>query len=91
MDARGLTKDEAIAYAGCKSRSTFDARVRCGKLPGPMPGTRTWDRKAIDAALDRASGFQRTVEPPLSVFQQWKANKDARPAQGHPQRPQEAR
>jgi hypothetical protein len=26
-------------------------------MPGPIPGTHKWDRKAIDASLDRLSGL----------------------------------
>jgi hypothetical protein len=36
---------------------------RKGIMPGPIPGTRLWDRKALDAAMDRLSGLtQRTSE-----------------------------
>jgi len=54
---RGLTVENAAAYAGCRTVSAFRDRVRRGILPGPIPGTHSWDRKAIDAALDKASGL----------------------------------
>jgi len=54
---RGLSIEEAAAYAGCKSVSAFRARVRRGLLPKAIPGTHSWDRKAIDRALDTASGL----------------------------------
>jgi len=57
---RGLTVDEAARYAGCKTVSAFRDRVRRGLLPKPMPGTHSWDRKAIDKALDMASGLENT-------------------------------
>jgi hypothetical protein len=35
-------------------------RVRKGIMPTPLPGTHRYDRKAIDAALDRLSGLSAT-------------------------------
>lgn len=76
LPPRGLSKAEAAAYAGCKSLSCFNHRVRRGILPGPIPGTYTWDRKAIDAALDRASGLQATMPP--SALSEWREKRRAR-------------
>lgn len=76
---RGLTRAQAAAYAGCKTISSFKERIRRGLLPGPIPGTRTWDRKAIDAALDRASGL--AAKSGLSPLEEWRA-KRAHGAQG---------
>ena len=76
LPRRGLSREEAAAYAGCESLSTFSDWVRRGIMPGPIPGTHTWDRKAIDACLDRLSGLQATTTP--SPFDQWKAEQDAR-------------
>jgi predicted DNA-binding transcriptional regulator AlpA len=58
MESRLLTKIEAIAYCGSVSVSTFDRYVRNGLLPQKIIGTQAlWDRKAIDARLDRISGL----------------------------------
>jgi hypothetical protein len=76
LPRRGLPRKEAAAYAGCESLSTFSDWVRRRIMPGPIPGTHTWDRKAIDASLDRLSGLQPTISP--SPFDQWKAEQDAR-------------
>jgi hypothetical protein len=76
LPRRGLSREEAAAYAGCESLSTFSDWVRRGIMPGPIRGTHTWDRKAIDAALDRLSGLQPSIGP--SPFDQWKAEQDAR-------------
>jgi hypothetical protein len=40
-------------------------------MPGPVPGTTRWDRHAIDAALDVASGLESrgAQEDP---FDRWK-------------------
>jgi len=71
---RLLTREQAAAYCGI-SLPTFTNWVRSGILPGPIPGTHRWDRKAIDAALDRASGFENTMNP--SPLDAWKARHNA--------------
>jgi hypothetical protein len=54
---RGLSKHAAAAYVGCATLSAFEDRVRRGLLPGPVPGTNTYDRHALDAAFDKLSGL----------------------------------
>ena len=56
MDPRCIPIGEAAAYCGL-TPSGFRAWVASGRLPPALPGTRRWDRKAIDAALDRLSGL----------------------------------
>jgi len=56
---RGLSRKDAAAYAGCDSLSAFNSWIRRGILPGPIPGTHRWDRRAIDQAMDRASGLEK--------------------------------
>jgi hypothetical protein len=58
---RGLTAEGAAHYAGCRSVSAFQNWVRKGIMPKPMPGTRRYDRRAIDAALDHLSGLSSTT------------------------------
>jgi hypothetical protein len=70
LEPRGLSREEAAAYAGCATLSMFHDWVRRNILPGPIPGTHRWDRKAIDAALDRASGLRSPSE--LSALERWK-------------------
>jgi hypothetical protein len=82
IEPRGLTKEQAAAYAGCDTSSAFDSWVRRGILPKPIPGTHRWDRKAIDAALDRASGLAAPSNDDLTPYQRWKADREGR-AQGH--------
>jgi hypothetical protein len=60
IEPRGSSKEQAAAYAGCETLSAFNNWIRRGIMPGPIPGTHRWDRKAIDAALDRLSGLQST-------------------------------
>jgi excisionase family DNA binding protein len=53
---RLLSGPDAAAYLGI-SRATFAKWVANGRAPKPLPGTRRWDRKAIDLALDQISGI----------------------------------
>ena len=75
---RGLTKREAADYVGCKSLSSFNNWRDRGIVPGPIPGTRRWDSRALDAALDRLSGLSAVGESPVSAYDQWKAAQNAR-------------
>jgi hypothetical protein len=75
MEARLLTKPEAAAY--CKlTTAAFDDWRRRSILPGPIPGTRRWDRVSLDKALDKASGLQS--ESAGNAYDQWKAHAQAR-------------
>ena len=80
---RGMSKKQAAAYAGCETLSAFNNWIRRGIMPGPIPGTHKWDRKAIDAALDRLSGLQPKIAPQLSPYDKWKASQHPDAAEGH--------
>jgi hypothetical protein len=80
LEPRGLSKMEAAAYCGCESLSAFDDWVRRGIVPGPIPGTHRWDRRAIDTSLDVASNL---TSQSRDQFDEWKARRDARATQGH--------
>jgi hypothetical protein len=60
-EPRLMTGAEAAAYLGLTPAS-FSKWVAAGRAPKPLPGTRRWDRKAIDMALDKISGI-----PPAPV------------------------
>ena len=77
VEPRGMTKKTAAAYCGCGSLAAFDDWVRRGILPGPIPGTHRWDRKAIDMKLDLASGLQ-SITAPATALEVWRAKKHAR-------------
>jgi hypothetical protein len=77
VQPRGMTKKTAAAYCGCGSLAAFDDWVRRGILPGPIPGTHRWDRKAIDLKLDLASGLQSGTAS-ASALEEWRAKKNAR-------------
>lgn len=76
-EPRGLSREQAAEYLSL-SLSGFDDWVRRGRVPGPLPGTHRWDRKAIDVALDKISGLATNVGP--SAYEQWKAKQDANAA-----------
>lgn len=78
IEPRGLSKEDAAAYAGCESMSSFNDWIRRGIMPGPIPGTHKWDRKAIDAALDRLSGLEVKIAQEMSPFDKWEAEQNAR-------------
>jgi hypothetical protein len=75
-----LSKKEAALYAGCGSLSAFNDWVRRGILPGPIPRTHKWDRKAIDRALDKASGLEIDSLKELTPLEQWQRDQIARKA-----------
>lgn len=75
---RVLTREQAAAYCGLSVRG-FSEWIKTGRLPGPIRGTIRWDKKAIDAALDQASGINPTIG--TSPYDQWKASRDARSSQ----------
>lgn len=57
---RLLTRQKAAEYLGMKV-SRFEARVRGGHLPKPVPfgNPQLWDREALDRAIDRLSHVRR--------------------------------
>jgi hypothetical protein len=61
IEPRLMMGAEAAAYLGLTPAS-FTKWVADGRAPKPLPGTRRWDRKAIDLALDKLSGI-----PPAPV------------------------
>jgi hypothetical protein len=71
---RLLTREQAAFYCGI-SLATFAGWVRLGIVPGPVPGTHRWDRKAIDGALDALSRIDDKFEP--NALDEWKAKHHA--------------
>jgi predicted DNA-binding transcriptional regulator AlpA len=68
---RFMRRASAASYADY-SRPEFDRAVAAGELPDPVHTTagERWDRRAIDAALDRLSGNAVAVD--------WRAEMRAR-------------
>jgi hypothetical protein len=71
-----MNREQAARYAGCNSLSTFSDWVKRGILPGPIPGTHIWDKRAIDAALDRASGLSPATEE--TALEEWRRARAAK-------------
>lgn len=53
---RLIGRKQAAAYCGI-AESTFSMWVATHKMPATIPGTRKWDKRAIDAKLDEISGL----------------------------------
>ncbi len=70
---RLLTREPAAAYCALSTRG-FSEWIKSGKIPGPIPGTVRWDRYAIDAVLDKASGLE-TGGAQEDAFDRWKREK----------------
>jgi hypothetical protein len=73
LEPRGLTRRDAAAYCGLSSEG-FNAWVKRGIVPGPIPGTQRWDRRAIDLALDRASGIVTIVDG--AAYDNWRTRRE---------------
>lgn len=74
---RLIGRKEAAAYLGI-AESTFSLWVAQDKMPPPVPGTRKWDKRAIDARLDEISGLTR--ESDEDDFDRMQRESDARRA-----------
>lgn len=74
---RGLTKHDAAAYCGCCTEGAFYDWIQKGIVPGPIPGTQRWDRKAIDVWLDRASGIESGTKS-HNALEEWLASQAKR-------------
>ena len=53
---RLIGRREAAAYCGI-TPTCFSMWVAGHKMPPAIPGTRKWDKRAIDAKLDEISGL----------------------------------
>jgi hypothetical protein len=67
---RLITKKAAAAHCGV-SAPTFVKWVLAGAMPPALPVIKKWDRKAIDLALDKASGLEVHSEPTESALEKW--------------------
>ncbi|MBY3268377.1 helix-turn-helix domain-containing protein [Rhizobium laguerreae] len=57
IEPRLIGRKQAADYLGI-AESTFSLWVSTHKMPPSIPGTRKWDRRAIDAKLDDISGLR---------------------------------
>ncbi len=70
MEPRLMTVHEAAEY--CRlTPSGFTAWVKDGRMPGPIAGTKRYDKLAIDRALNKLSGIDNSDEDG-SAYDAWK-------------------
>ncbi|MGB3041759.1 MAG: hypothetical protein WBB98_01060 [Xanthobacteraceae bacterium] len=77
-----MSGPDAAAYLGL-TPAAFNKWVAEGRIPKPLPGTRRWDRKAIDLALDKISGIESPLAAPAEEedpFLEWERKYEARKA-----------
>lgn len=75
---RLLSGASAATYCGI-TLATWSKWVADGIMPKPVEFTRRWDRKAIDIALDKASGIVApSIVPQEDEFSKWKSGHEAR-------------
>lgn len=74
-----MTGAQAAEYCEL-APATFSNWVAAGRLPPPLPGTRRWDRRALDAAIDKLSGLAPSIAPFDDPFEQWEREYEARKA-----------
>jgi hypothetical protein len=56
---RLISKSEAARYLGYRDAKSVKKLVAAGVIPPAIPGTSRYDRQAIEAWLDRASGLRQ--------------------------------
>ncbi|MCJ7995904.1 hypothetical protein J5N58_08210 [Rhizobium cremeum] len=75
---RLLSRKDAATYCGI-AESTFSMWISTHKMPPAVPGTRKWDKRAIDAKLDEISGLGGPPpDKPETDLQRWKRERDQR-------------
>lgn len=80
---RLIGRREAAAYCGI-SPTCFSMWVASHKMPPAIPGTRKWDKRAIDARLDEISGLESLHVPATTTvherdtFDRWEARQAER-------------
>lgn len=67
---RLMTREQAAAYCGV-TYSCFGTWIWKGIIPPALPGTRRWDRRAIDQALDKQSGIKPVEDEKESEVDRW--------------------
>ncbi|MGO7758802.1 helix-turn-helix transcriptional regulator [Rhizobium ruizarguesonis] len=67
-EPRLIGRKQAADYLGI-AESTFSLWVATYKMPPCIPGTRKWDRRAIDAKLDEVSGL--SVNDDEDPYDKW--------------------
>lgn len=79
ISPRLLTRPQAASYLAL-TVAAFDDWVRRGLIPPPLARTHRWDRRAIDAALDHASGLTISTTTDETDYAAWKKAHAGSPA-----------
>jgi hypothetical protein len=74
---RLIGRKEASDYCGI-GESPFSLWVSTHKMPPAIPGTRKWDKRAIDARLDEISGLEVKAQDKETDLQKWRRERDLR-------------
>ncbi|MGO8211896.1 helix-turn-helix transcriptional regulator [Rhizobium ruizarguesonis] len=77
---RLMGRKDAAAYCGI-TPTCFSMWVASHKMPPAIPGTRKWDKRAIDAKLDEISGLGVNDNKAEGGLTEWRRKRDARKAQ----------
>ena len=78
---RLMTREQAAGYCGL-TVSGFADWVTRGRLPRPLAGTRRWDRKALDIAIDGLSGLKSEATNALRLRPEhccWESQQQVKP------------
>ncbi|MGA6963343.1 MAG: hypothetical protein WBZ51_06915, partial [Xanthobacteraceae bacterium] len=70
MEPRGIKRADAAKYCGI-SPATFSRWISVGIMPRSIPGTRVWDRVALDRALDKVSAVSITASREKNEVENW--------------------
>ncbi len=74
--SRCVTIEDAARHVGLEVEG-YRAAIRRGIFPGPIPGTKRYDLKAIDRRLDVLSGLDcKAAVQELSPYEAWKAKQN---------------
>jgi len=65
-----MSGTEVANYCGI-TLATLSKWVAEGRLPPPLSGTRRWDRKALDLALDKLSGIETPLSKEDAAEREW--------------------
>lgn len=77
---RLIGRKKAAEYCGI-TPTCFSMWVASHIMPPAVPGTRKWDRRAIDAKLDEISGLVAPEAKASGGLSDWRRRRDARKAQ----------
>lgn len=71
-EPRLMSGTDVANYCGI-TLATLSKWVSGGRLPPPLPGTRRWDRKALDLTLDKVSGIEAPLSKEDAAEREWQA------------------